>query len=135
MNELDNVADLCQIRFKKVDKKKEKQLLLKHRQTFMDQLIAETDPPTAFHLVIVALYLKVFGVVVHAPPRCLSLMLTKLKPHLSPEQTSFLQEYQSWVTIFLTNKTDTSTQQKLNEKLPQLKEIVLGKDTTTSSQN
>lgn len=99
-----------------------------HKQAFMDQLFSETHPGICFHLVIVLLYLKKFNVVVHTPPRCLSLMLNKMKDSLTPEIFSFLQQYQSLVTMFLTNKDDLGTQQKLLEKLPNLKEIALGKE-------
>lgn len=94
----------------------------------MDQLITETDPGTCFHLVLVLLYLNHFSVVLHTPPRCLSLMLNKLKQSIAPEIHSFLQEYQTLVTIFLTNKDDLATKKKLTEKLPNLKEIILGKE-------
>lgn len=50
-----------------------------HRQTFMDQLTTETNPAAVFHLVVVVLYLKKFGVVVHAAGRSVPVIFNKLK--------------------------------------------------------
>lgn len=93
----------------------------------MDQLTKETNPAAALHLVAVLLYLKKSSAVVHAPGRCVSLLISKVKDQLSAESSKLLLEFQGLVVKHLT-APDDPTQNALNEKLPQLKELVLGKE-------
>lgn len=126
-SQLDLVGDSSQLRLKPLDKKLEKQLLITHRQTMMDQLINETNPATCFHLVVVLLYLKKFNVVVHVPGKTIATLVSKLKEVITPEIYSQLTNFQASVIQYLTNK-NPSLEQELQENTPKLKEIVLGKD-------
>jgi hypothetical protein len=50
-----------------------------HKQTFLDQLVTETNPAAVFHLVVILLYLKKNGVVVHAAGRSVPMVFNRLK--------------------------------------------------------
>jgi len=129
LKELDIVSEKLQYQLKKFDKKRERQLLLTHRQALMDQLTKESNGATAFHLVLVILYLKKHSVMVHVPGRSLSTLLNKLQPDVTEANFNLLVEFQGLVTKFLTQKqADAQVQTSLNEKLPLIKQLVLGKD-------
>jgi len=129
LKELDGVAEKLQYQLKKFDKKKERQLLLTHRQALMDQLTKETNGSTAFHLILVILYLKKHSVMVHVPGRSLSTLLNKLKADVTEPNFNLLVEYQGLVTKFLTQKQpEPQLLTSLTDKLPAIKELVLGKE-------
>jgi len=125
--QLEVVADICQLRFKQLDKKSERQLLFTHRQMLLDQLAKETNPATSFHLVVVLLFAKKFSVVAHVPGRAISSILTKLKPAVPSDVFALLTEFQTLVIQFLTS-SNPQIQSQLEMKMPALKELVLGKD-------
>lgn len=154
MTELEPVADKCQLQLRPLDKKREKyvpnivclfvfffeslivvfilhrQLLFTHRQAFMDQLTTETNPATAFHLVVVLLYLKKNNAVVHAPGRSVATILAKLKPDLPPATFNLLSELQGKVVKYLTDKQNnpagvSEVETELTARLAELKALVL----------
>jgi len=125
LKELESVAEVCQLQLKPVDKKRERQLLLTHREAFMTQLTSETNPATVLHIIVVLLYMKKYSVVVHAPGRCVSMILSKLKSQIPAEDFEKLSELQVLVVKFLT-KEQPDTDKLLAEKLQTAKQIVLG---------
>jgi hypothetical protein len=75
---------------------------------------------------VVILFVKKLGVAVHAPGRAISSMVAKLKTSVPAPTYNQLCEFHSLVIELLTNK-NPSIEQELQEKLPALKDIVLGK--------
>ncbi len=96
----------------------------------MDQLVTETNPATVFHLVLVLLYLKKNNVVIHAPGRSLAPILAKLKGDIPPTTFSLLNDFQTKVIKYLTDKT-SELENELVARLPELKAIVLNPSTSS----
>eukprot|EP00794_Sanderia_malayensis_P000235 gene235-852_t len=96
--------DYCDVMLKKVDKKKERQLVFNHRQSLIDQLERETEPAMALHLVVVILFQFHTSCMIHAPGRCVPQIITFLKQYVTPESHDKLAEYQSLVMKQLTKK-------------------------------
>lgn len=64
---------------------------------------------------------------VHAPGRCISTVLNSLKDSIPNEASQFLNDFQIKVVKFLTEKYE-ELEKELQEMLPKLKELALGKD-------
>lgn len=97
VEEVEAAADQLQLQIKKLDKKKERQLIFAHRQAMMEQLRSVNDPPRALHLALLLLYLKTFGVPVHCPGRAASLLLRAISSKLPKETVVQIEEFQSIV--------------------------------------
>jgi hypothetical protein len=123
---LESSEDKFEIQLRPLDKKRERQLLQVHRQALLDQLVAETNPATAFHLTVILLFLKKRNAVLHAPGKSIATVLANLKPDLPAPVFTQLSTYQSKVIKFLTG--DKEIEASLQQDLPPLKELVLGKE-------
>lgn len=97
--------DYCDIPIKKVDKKKERQLLFNHRQCLMDQLEREMDPPMALHLTVVILFQYHTNTLLHGPGRCVPQVIGYLQPQLSRTNYYTLIDYQDLVIKQLGGKS------------------------------
>ena len=117
MEEFHNQVDVmtgpnfCDIVLKKVDKKKERQLLFNHRQCLIDQLDRETEPPMALHLVVVILFQYHTNTLLHAPGRCVPQIIAYLQNHLSSADYNTLIYYQDLVIQQLGDKARGSESQ------------------------
>eukprot|EP01117_Protostelium_nocturnum_P005705 TRINITY_DN205_c1_g1_i2.p1 TRINITY_DN205_c1_g1~~TRINITY_DN205_c1_g1_i2.p1 ORF type:complete len:738 (-),score=341.84 TRINITY_DN205_c1_g1_i2:37-2250(-) len=126
---LESLADRLELHLKPLDKKSEKSLLSTHRQTWMDQLNAETNPATCLHLVVLLLFLKKKGAALHIPGRSVSSVITQLKADLPAPVHAQLLAFQAKVVKFLnTEKEESQLQEDLTEDVSALKELVLGKE-------
>uniref|UniRef100_A0A4W4EFN7 E3 UFM1-protein ligase 1 n=1 Tax=Electrophorus electricus TaxID=8005 RepID=A0A4W4EFN7_ELEEL len=85
---LETCAEECGFLLKKADKKREKQALLLHRQTLLEQLKQVEEPALVLHLVSVLLFQGFTHHMLHAPGRCVPSILSTLQPKLpQPEET------------------------------------------------
>jgi hypothetical protein len=130
------------INLRKPDKKKERQLVFNHRQSLAEQLRQETDIAMALHISAVLLVQIHTQCMVHAPGRCIPLIIAYLKQHLPADQHSLLVECQELVMKRLKLLNDLSTTspvadednstvsdgdicRQLGELLPKVKDIAL----------
>ncbi len=82
---LKGCSDLCQLRVKPLDKKGEKQLLLTHRQGFVEQLAVEGDAALALHLATVCAFASQAELVLNVPSRCFPELLVVHRALLATE--------------------------------------------------
>jgi len=98
-------AEYCDVVVKKVDKKKERQLLFNHRQCLIDQLERESEPPMALHLAVAILFTYHTNTLLHAPGRCIPQILNYLTAHLPISDHKVLSDYQDLVIQLLGDKS------------------------------
>ncbi|XP_076872820.1 E3 UFM1-protein ligase 1 isoform X2 [Brachyhypopomus gauderio] len=98
---LETCAEECGFLLKKVDKKREKQALLLHRQALLQQLKQAEEPALVLHLVSVLLFQGTTNHMLHAPGRCVPSILGALQPKLPQDQYELLMRYQSLVVKHL----------------------------------
>ncbi|XP_061756366.1 E3 UFM1-protein ligase 1 isoform X1 [Nerophis ophidion] len=136
-------ADVCGFMLKKADKKKERQALLLHRQTLIQQLMETEDPALVLHLTSVLLFQDSTHCILHAPGRCVPNIIGTLTGRIPVDNHQLLSLYQSLVVKQLTSRSqrrkqaegqeeaeepDEETQRILTQfkhLTPQLKELVL----------
>ncbi|XP_033112791.1 E3 UFM1-protein ligase 1-like [Anneissia japonica] len=149
---LESAADVCDVMLKKVDKKKERNIIFNHKQALIAQLKEESDPAMALHLAVVLLIQNTNNTCVHAPGRCIPQLLVFLESHIAASQYKLLSDYMGLVQKQLgalkktteeshvedgSEKTDSQKDAgevatSLIELLPQIKEIALAKKTSTA---
>ncbi|XP_078669883.1 E3 UFM1-protein ligase 1-like isoform X2 [Branchiostoma floridae x Branchiostoma belcheri] len=97
LSALETVAGEMQVMLKKADKKKERQLVFNHRQSLSEELGREEEPATVLHLAVLLMFQQVSHAMVHAPGRCVPLVISHLQQHLSAEQHGKLTDFQDLV--------------------------------------
>ncbi|XP_072018738.1 E3 UFM1-protein ligase 1-like [Amphiura filiformis] len=99
LSRLDEACDpsICDILLKKIDKKKERQIVFHHRQALCEQLRQESDPAMALHLTVVITFQNATQCMVHAPGKCVPQLISHLAEHISPDQNAILIQYQGLV--------------------------------------
>jgi len=123
------LADEVQLQLvKKLDKKKETQLLQMHTEDLTKQLGVEANPATAFHQAVLIMYIRCFSHLLHAPPKNIQLLVARLQQKLPKKVFDKVKDFQNGVVRYLTVKTKEekeSEEEKLKEKLDELKELAL----------
>jgi len=120
----------CDLLLKKLDKKKERNLLFNHRAALLDQLERDVEPAMTLHLAATILFQHYSGNILHAPGRCIPQVITYLSQHVSEADYTTLVEYQGLVVKQLSKKDETvepgesSTGSLLAERLDDIKKIV-----------
>ncbi|XP_059837368.1 E3 UFM1-protein ligase 1 [Hypanus sabinus] len=94
---LDGATDVCGIMLKKVDKKKERQVLFQHRQALLEQVKGTEDPALVLHLTSVLLFQLSTHHMLHAPGRCVPQVISFLSSKISEDQYKLLVKYQGLV--------------------------------------
>ncbi|XP_062511151.1 E3 UFM1-protein ligase 1-like isoform X2 [Corticium candelabrum] len=109
--------DVCQFMLKKVDKKRERQVVFSHRQSLMEQLKREEEAAMALHLTTVILFMQQTHCMIHAPGRCVPHIITFLADKLPPEQYKVLSDYQSLVLqqLMVSRQSDGEKQEEDEE--------------------
>ena len=135
-SQMQSLADHFELPLKPLDSKLKKQLFQMHQQTFLSQLMEETNPPTVFHLVVTLLYLKTFRQVLFSPQKCVPSILASLKPKLNVNVFEKLTECKEKVSAFIIEKSEEKRKlliPELTEEMKQLKEIVLNPSSSKES--
>ncbi|XP_057308369.1 E3 UFM1-protein ligase 1 homolog isoform X1 [Hydractinia symbiolongicarpus] len=101
-------ADYCDILIRKIDKKKERQLLFNHRQALIEELNRETEPAMALHLACIILFQYHTNTLLHAPGRCVPQIITYLQNNVSVNDFKKLSDYQNLVIQQLSKKRTKS---------------------------
>lgn len=87
------VLKACSMIIKKVDKKKDRQLILQHKQKLLQQLQETVEPALVLHLASLILFTTVTGCIIHASGKFVAQILAFIRPHLSNEQNEQLMQY------------------------------------------
>lgn len=78
---------------KKVDKKKDRALIIQHKEKLCQQLSETEDHALTFHLTALILFITVTGCILHASGRFVSHILTFIRPNMSFEQNDLLTQF------------------------------------------
>lgn len=132
----------CSMILKKVDKKKDRTLILCHKHGLLDQLANCTDPALVLHLAALVVFTVATQSMLHASGRHVSAVLAFLQTYLQTEESQLLTQYHDLVLKVLTvskgeeeGESETTTTvndeaqavlQQLAELTPRVKEIAVG---------
>ncbi|CAH0385879.1 unnamed protein product [Bemisia tabaci] len=112
---------------KKQDKKRERSLIMAHKQALLSEMDGLEEPAAVLHLASLVLFQTVTQSMLHASGKFVSSILAFLEPHLPPDTFSHLREFHDSVLKFLTIKAEDETHQiilkDLRSKIPTIKEI------------
>merc|ERR1740117_603782 len=94
LDELDEVLKALGMYVKRMDKKKERNLMFAMRKGLLGQLAAEQRPRAVFQYVVLVLFSKAHNAVLHAPNRAITDILECLQDDIPEAVFALLQEYQ-----------------------------------------
>lgn len=78
---------------KKVDKKKDRQLIIQHREKLLEQLQQCSEPALILHLTALILFTTITGCILHASGKFVSQILAFINSSMSDEQNKLLTKY------------------------------------------
>lgn len=93
VNAAESALQACSMILRKVDKKKDRTLILCHKHELLERLEKEKDPPLVLHLAALVIFTVANQAIIHASGRHVSGILTFLQNSLSPDQNKILQNY------------------------------------------
>lgn len=89
----ESVLKICSMIVKKVDKKKDRQLILQHREKLLEQLQQCSEPALILHLTALILFTTITGCILHASGKFVSQILAFINSSMSDEQNKLLTKY------------------------------------------
>ncbi|KAJ0183332.1 hypothetical protein K1T71_001308 [Dendrolimus kikuchii] len=124
-------VDVCLTEFgmilKKIDKKKDKLLILNHREKLISELESCDDPALCLHLAVLAIFTILSQNMLHASGRQVNIIIAFLKSLLKEEDYAKLQYCHELVGKYLTTSDDeekAEIEDKLKDELSTLKNMV-----------
>ncbi|XP_059619732.1 E3 UFM1-protein ligase 1 homolog [Phlebotomus argentipes] len=98
----ENALQECSMILKKVDKKKDRSVILAHKYGLLEQLGNCSDPALVLHLTCLVIFTISTQCMLHASGRHVATILTFLQPQLQTEQAQLLMKYHDLVLKVLT---------------------------------
>ena len=89
---------------KKVDKKKDRQLIVQHREKLLEQLQQCLEPALILHLTALILFTTISGCILHASGKFVSQILSFINSSMSDEQNKLLTQYHGEFNFVIFNK-------------------------------
>ncbi|KAF2900325.1 hypothetical protein ILUMI_05860 [Ignelater luminosus] len=115
---------VCSMILKKIDKKKDRVVILNHKHGLLEQLDKCEDPALALHLSSIIIFISATQNILHASGRHVASILAFLKQYLSPEQSAELTSYHDMVTLMLSGGSEAeNAKEQLKEKISVIKKI------------
>lgn len=93
LNSIESAMIACCLVLKKYDKKKDRPIIVGHREALLDQINSTQDPALALHLATNILFIVATQSALHMSGRHVSSILTFLQTHLELEAMSILTKY------------------------------------------
>lgn len=87
------VLKTCSMIIKKVDKKKDRQLIISHKEKLLQQLLECREPALLLHLATLILFTTITGCILHASGKFVSAILQHIRSTLNEEQNVLLLRY------------------------------------------
>uniref|UniRef100_T1PDD2 E3 UFM1-protein ligase 1 homolog n=1 Tax=Musca domestica TaxID=7370 RepID=T1PDD2_MUSDO len=123
----ENVLKICSMIVKKVDKKKDRQLIIQHREKLLEQLQQCSEPALILHLTSLILFTTITGCILHASGKFVSQILAFINPSMADEQNKLLAKYHDLVISVLRLSADSEEYSTANNELselePQIKQL------------
>jgi hypothetical protein len=114
----------CSMIIKKIDKKKDRTIVLNHKHVLLEQLNKCDDLALVLHLTTLVIFTTATQCMLHASGRHVASILQFLKQYLSEEQVAELTSYHDFVTLMLSGGTEAeNAKEKLKEKMQVVKNI------------
>lgn len=121
---IDPALASCSMILKKIDKKKDRTIVLNHKHKLLEELASCEDVALVLHLATMAIFIGATQCMLHASGRHLSSILSFLKQYLSEGQFTELMSYHDFVTLMLSNGSESeNAKEKLKEKIPIIKSL------------
>lgn len=93
LNAIEPAMVVCCLVLKKYDKKKDRPIVIGHREALLDQINSTQDPALALHLATNILFIVATQCALHMSGRHVSMILNFLQTHLELEKMSILTKY------------------------------------------
>ncbi|XP_011403614.1 PREDICTED: E3 UFM1-protein ligase 1-like [Amphimedon queenslandica] len=103
-------TESCGVMLKKLDKKKEKQVIINHVEELKANLKDEQDPAMSLHLVTLLLFQAHTGCLLHVPGRLIPRVISLLRSHMTSNDFAILDTYQSLVVLDLKKSTASQSE-------------------------
>lgn len=114
----------CSMIVKKVDKKKDRIVVLNHKHQLLEQLEKVDDLPLVLHLAVVIMFMTATQTMLHCSGKHIAGIISFLKQYLTEEQVLELTSYYDFVTLMLSGGSEAeSAKEKLKEKVPTIKKL------------
>lgn len=123
----ENVLVPCSMIVKKVDKKKDKQIILTHKQGLLDQLFKSNDPSLVLHLACLVIFTIATGNMLHASGKFVSSILEFLGVEFINENDKMqLSKFHELVLqLFKADNDETKAEvnRELDDLIPKVKDL------------
>lgn len=126
LNSIESAMIACCLVLKKYDKKKDRPIIVGHREALLDQINSTQDPALALHLATNILFIVATQSALHMSGRHVSSILTFLQTHLELEAMSILTKYHDLVLKLLSSSDEAEKAANLSlleEGLSEIKNI------------
>ncbi|XP_056648956.1 E3 UFM1-protein ligase 1 homolog [Diorhabda sublineata] len=121
---IEDALAACSMILKKVDKKKDRTVVLNHKHQLLEQLEKVDDLALVLHLAVVIIFTSATQTMLHCSGRHISGVIAFLKQYLMEEQILELTSYHDFVTLMLSGGSEAeSAKEKLKEKVPMIKKL------------
>ncbi|XP_055598994.1 E3 UFM1-protein ligase 1 homolog [Uranotaenia lowii] len=122
----ENSLQACSMIVKKIDKKKDRNVILCHKHGLLEQLSNCVDPALVLHLAVLIIFTITTQNMLHASGRHVSAILSFLQPSLTGEQSTTLTTYHDLVLKLLSSEnTSDEITKHLDALTPAVKEIAI----------
>ncbi|XP_031634719.1 E3 UFM1-protein ligase 1 homolog [Contarinia nasturtii] len=122
----ENALEACGMILKKIDKKKDRNLIMCHKHELLQQLSDCNDPALTLHLAVLVIFTISTQCMLHASGKFVSSILSFLQPSLTSEQSAALTEFHDLVLKLLqrTTATESDDTQLISNELQQKMEKI-----------
>ncbi|EDW67195.2 LOW QUALITY PROTEIN: uncharacterized protein Dvir_GJ24026 [Drosophila virilis] len=122
----ESVLKACSMIIKKADKKKDRALIIGHKEKLLQQLLECHEPALLLHLAALILFTTITGCILHASGKFVSAILQHIRASLNEPQNAPLLRYHDLVLQMLQQATPDSAESKsINEQLQSLQAEVV----------
>ncbi|EEZ97941.1 E3 UFM1-protein ligase 1 homolog [Tribolium castaneum] len=124
MAAVEESLSVCSMIIKKIDKKKDRTIVLNHKHVLLEQLNKCDDLALVLHLTTLIIFTTATQCMLHASGRHVAAILSFLKQYLTDGQVAELTSYHDFVTLMLSGGSEAeSAKEKLKEKIQTVKNI------------
>lgn len=114
LEKTEKTMQACSMMLKKIDKKKDRNLILCHKHGLLEQLTNCTDPALVLHLAVLIIFTISTQTMLHASGRHVSAILSFLQTVLTAEDSKAFNNYHDLVLKLLSAENANSEEGKAN---------------------
>ncbi|XP_055902265.1 E3 UFM1-protein ligase 1 homolog isoform X2 [Eupeodes corollae] len=113
----EEVLIACGMVIKKVDKKRDRILIIQHKEKLFKQLYETDDNAATLHLTSLIIFTSITGLILHASGRFVPQILAFIRPSMSSEQNILLLRFHDLVLKVLQLNTECEEYKTVNSEL------------------